>query len=136
VVSPGVKGFAFWGMVLIALSLVFQYQSKILDFAWGAKDLLSGKKIKKSAASKVGAGQNTTRLLDVRSYRVPVDKKVLKDKKIEGIFYDPQGKSYVVVNDQLVSQGESFAGMFIERINPDSVEIVEDGNRKLLRVNK
>lgn len=138
-VSPGVKGFAFWGMIVVIFSLGFQYQGKILDFAWGAKDLLSGKKPKKSTSVKASAasGQKPpTRLLDVRSYQAPVNKSALKDKKIEGIFYDPQGKSYVVVSGQLVSQGESFAGMVIEKINQDSVEVVEDGNRKTLKVSK
>jgi hypothetical protein len=136
-VSPGVRLFAFWGTVLIVFSLAIKYQGKIMDFAWDTKDALLGKKIKKSAPISGKPGLNTmSRLIDVRSYQAPVDKTAGKSKKIEGIFYDPQGKSYVVIAGQLVSEAGSFGDMFIKKINRDSVEVIEGGNEKILKVNQ
>ncbi|MCX5694563.1 MAG: hypothetical protein NT014_05535, partial [Candidatus Omnitrophica bacterium] len=78
----------------------------------------------------------TAKLIDVRSYKAPVDKVSGASRKIEGIFYDPQGKSYVIINGQLVSERQNYAGLFIKKINSDSVEVIEEGKEKLLKVNK
>ena len=42
----------------------------------------------------------------------------------------------MVINGQLVSEKESFGNMLIKKINRNSVEVVEDGNDKILQVNK
>ena len=137
VLSPRVKSFVYWGVIIIVFSLGAKYQGKIGDIFWEAKNILLGNKVKKSAQASGKINQNKTiRLIDVRSYKASADKSTDKNSKIEGIFYDPQGKSYVVINGQLISEKESFGNMVIKKINSDSVEVVQDGNEKVLTVNK
>ena len=135
--SPAVKSFAFWGIILSVLSLGIKYQGKFGDFVWNAKNVFLGSQAGKSAQSSgKTVPAKTTRLIDVRSYKAPVNGAIGNDKRIEGIFFDPQGKSYVIINGQLVSEKENFAGWFVKKINSNSVEVVEEGKEKLLKVNK
>lgn len=128
ILNSGVKSFAFWGMIIIIFSLGIKYQGKIGDIIWKARN-------KSSPVSRKANRYKTTKLIDVRSYKAPADKSQGKNRKIEGIFYDPQGKSYVMINGQLISEKESFGNMVIKRINNDSVEVVLDGKEKILKVN-
>jgi uncharacterized membrane protein YvbJ len=138
-VSSGVKNFAFWGIVVMVLLLIFKYQAKLVDAIYQVKSsIISDKnKVGKSAKTKPSSGKGNqikvTGLLGVRSFKAPVDKSEHKEKKLEGIFYDPKNKSYVVINGQLVSEGESLGNILIKTINRDSVEVVEDGDLKTLR---
>lgn len=137
IVSPGVKSFAFWGMMVIVFSLGIKYQGKIGDIIWQAKNIVLGNKVNKSAKALAKSKQDKIiKLIDVRSYQRPADKSSGKDIKIEGIFYDPQAKSYVVINGQLISEKESFGGMVIKKINTDSVEVIQGGREQILRVNQ
>ncbi len=137
IIGSRVKSFVFWGMVIIIASLGVKYQGKVGDIFWKVKNTIFNVKIDKSAQALEKANQNkSVGLIDVRSYRPPVDKASIKNNKIEGIFYDPQGQSYVVINGQLVSEKMSFGDMTITKINNDSVEVVQDGQEKVLTVNK
>jgi len=137
IIGSGVKSFAFWGMTIIVFSLGVKYQGKIGDLAWKAKDLILGNQINKSAQISGKASQGKAiRLIDVRSYKVSADKASSKDRKIEGIFYDPQGKSYVVIGGQLISEKESFGDMVIKKINRGSVEVIRGGQEQVLTVGK
>ena len=137
ILRPGVKSFAFWGLAIVVLSLGIKYQGKLGDIAWKAKNLLLGNKVNPSAQDLEKAKQNKViRLIDVRSSKVSADKSLGKEKRIEGIFYDPQGKSYVVINGQLVSEQMSFGDILIKKINRDSVEVVQDGKEQVLTVSK
>ena len=107
---------------LIIFSLGVKYQGKISDLVWR----VSGK-----TKQKISIG-----LIGVRSHEASTDKSIAKVGKIEGIFYDPKGKSYVVINDRLISEKESFGDMIIKKINRTSVEVVQDGQEKVLTVNK
>jgi hypothetical protein len=134
-VSSGVKSFMFWGMATVVLSLGIKYQGKLGDVIWKAKNILLGVKVKQSAQTSVKTNPNKiTRFTDVRSYQAPADKTPDKDIKIEGIFYDPQGQSYVVINGRLACEKESFGDMVIKKINRDSVEVFQDGRELVLRV--
>jgi hypothetical protein len=135
--SPKIKSFVFWGIMIIVLSLGIKYQVKIGDLVWKAKNILLGNKVNSSAQASGKAQPNKVLgLRDVRTYQAPADKSLGKNKKIEGIFYDPQGKSFVMINDQLISEQMNFGDMLIMKINHDSVEVVQDGKKKVLRVNK
>jgi hypothetical protein len=136
-VSPGVRNFACWGGLIIACSLGFKYQGKIGDAFWEAKNIILGSKITKSASIPAKSIQRVpTRLIDVRSYKAPADKISASGSRIEGIFYDPQGKSYAVIAGQLLSEKESFGKMVIQKINRDSVQVIDDGQEKILTVNQ
>jgi len=134
-VSSGVKSFMFWGTAIIVLSLGIKYQGKFGDVLWKAKNIISGNKVSKSAPALGKNNQNKiTRFTDVRSYQAPADKSADKNIKIEGIFYDPLGQSYVVINGKLVCGKESFKDMVIKKINRDSVEVFQDGRESVLKV--
>jgi len=125
-VGPEVKTFAFWAAVIIIGILVFRYHGKFNDLVLQAKSLF--KKDKKSQVDK------SVGLISVRSTKVSEDKFKSQDKKIEGLFYDPAGKSYVIINEQLIGEGESFGGIFIKKVNQRSVEIVQDGQSQVVTV--
>jgi hypothetical protein len=137
-ISPGVRSFGFGGLVIIVFSLGWRYQGKIGDFIWEAKNTLSGKPVKKPvlAVGKINPNR-PVRLIDVRSYKPAVDKADGKNQpKLEGIFFDPRGKSYSVIGGRLVSENQSIGNLTIKKINPDSVVVIQDGKEKTLRVNK
>lgn len=137
VISSGTKSFMFWGIVIVIFSLGIKYQAKIGDAFWEAKNLLLGNKAEKSAKASQKDNQNKIiSLIDVRSAKVPADKTYGRNKKIEGIFYDPQRKSYVVINGQLISEKESFGDILIKKINQDSVEVARGGQDQVLRVDE
>lgn len=134
-VSSGVKSFMSWGMTIIVVSLGIKYQAKIGDAIWAGKNILLGAKLNKPAQ---GAGKNDQskpiRFTDVRSYEAPAVKSPDKKMRIEGIFYDPLGQSYVVINGKLACEKESFGDTVIKRINRDSVEVFQDGRELVLKV--
>jgi hypothetical protein len=138
-VRPEIKIFAFLGITIIALSLIFKYQTNLGHVVYQVRSFIVGTKNKanKSANVKQPLGKDneikSTGLLGVRSFKAPIDKTQRKDKKVEGIFYDPKNTSYVVINGQLVSEGKSFGNMLVKKINSDSVEVVEDGIAKILK---
>lgn len=127
-VGPGIKAFAFWAALIIISSLIFKYYGKLGDLALEAKDFF-----KKDKKIKVN---QSVGLLGVKSVKVSEEKFKSEEIKIEGIFYDPKGRSYVIINNQLIPEGESFAGISIKKINKDSVEVVQDGVAKNLSVKK
>jgi hypothetical protein len=137
IIGSGVKSFVFWGMVVIILSLGMKYQGKLGDIFWEVKNTLLGNKVNKSAQALKKANQNkSVGLSAVRAYQAPAAKLSDKNKKIEGIFYDLQGKSYVVISGQLVSENESYGDRLIKKINPDSVEILQNGQEQVVGVDK
>jgi RNA polymerase subunit RPABC4/transcription elongation factor Spt4 len=137
ILAPGVKNFVFWGMIIIVFSLGVKYQGKINGMVKKAKNIFSGNKISKSAQASEKANQNkAVKLIGVRSHKEPAGKSSGKNIKIEGIFYDPQGRSYAMINGQLVWEQKSFENMVIKKINRGSVEVVQDGQDKVITVSK
>lgn len=134
-VGSGVRNFACWGGLVIICSIGFKYQSKIGDAFWEAKNILLGNKITKSAVSTKSPQKTPARLIDVRSYKAPKHQISSESRKIEGIFYDPQGRSCAVIGGKLLYEGESAGKMLIKKINQDSVEVLENGQTQWLKVN-
>lgn len=126
-VGSPVKAFIFWAALIIILCLIFQYRSRLGDLVSQAKNLFNKDK-KKEINKSVG-------LLDVGSLIMPGRKLNFKEKKIEGIFYDPKDKSYVVINGQLIPEGKNYGNILIKKINKDSVEVIEGGKAQILSVN-
>jgi len=125
-IGSGIKTFIFWATLIIIFSLIFKYHGKIGNLIQQGKSYF--KKVKKSQIDKAAE------FIDLSSVRVPVKKSKAAGEEIEGIFYDPKAKSYVIINGKLVSEGESFEGVFIKKVNNDSVEIIKDGKTKILLV--
>ena len=51
---------------------------------------------------------------------------------IEGILYDPSGKSFVSINGNVVSEGDVSGDIAVKKINPNSVEV--KGEDKIIEV--
>ena len=52
--------------------------------------------------------------------------------QLEGIVYDPAGRSVVTINGEIVSEGETYKGRLIRRINRDSIVVTYRGTDKVL----
>ncbi len=136
-ISPGVRKFVLLGVLLITASLVFKYQGKLGDLFWEAKNTLAGKKtVKNTKKPEKSIPSKPAALIDVRSAKVSPGKAAGAKDRIEGIFYDPQGKSWVVIGGQVFSENQSIGNTRILKINPDSVSVLQGGEEKTLRVNK
>jgi hypothetical protein len=136
-ISPGVRRFAFLGALVIGCSLVFKYQGELGDIFWGLKNRLTGNKTAKTVKAQ---GKNLqsrpAAFIEVRSAKVSGEQAAVKKDKVEGIFYDPQGKSWVVIGGQLVSENQSIGDITVVKITPDAVAVIQGGKEKILRVNK
>ncbi len=133
-VGSGIRTFMFWAILIIIFSLIFKYRGNVSGLIDQAKNFVGIKGNKAAQAFNKANANKSLGLVDVRSVKIPAEKSERKEKKVEGIFYDANNKSYVIINGQLVSEGESFEGMLIKKVNKDSVEIVKDGNIQTLKV--
>jgi len=138
--SARIRIFIFIFIALVISFFVFKYHAKLGDAIFKAKKSFSRKQDNK--AKKVNHPVNNdnenkiTGLSDVRAFKAPAEKLQRKDKLVEGIFYDAAKKSYCVINGQLLSEGDNFQNILIKKISKDSVEVLEDGKRKILRVER
>jgi len=123
-VGPGVRTFIFWAILIIIFSLIFKYRGNLSGLIDQVKNFAGNK----------GNENKSVGLVDIRSVKIPAEKLEQKEKRVEGIFYDANDKSYVIINGQLISEGEVFEDVFVKKINKDSVEIVKDGNIQTLKV--
>lgn len=126
-VGPGVKTFMFWAILVIIFSLIYKYHANLSGLVGQVKNFAGIKGNKANENKSVG-------LVDVRSVKIPAEKLERKEKRVEGIFYDASNKSYVIINGQLVLEGEIFEDILIKKVNKDSVEIVKNGNIQILKV--
>ncbi|MFA5270803.1 MAG: hypothetical protein WC412_00485 [Candidatus Omnitrophota bacterium] len=60
-------------------------------------------------------------------------KSVLAAFKIDGIIFNPKGKSSVIINGEILQEGERFRGALIVKIREDSVILIIDGQPHTLR---
>jgi hypothetical protein len=139
-IDPRVKSFAFWGVVLVLFSILFKY-----NFRFGAIMFDLNQVVARVKQGKPPVGKVEDRRLkrdglfewqSVRGYLSPQDQKKYKEMVIEGIFFDPSGKSLVTINGTVVAEGEYFKTVLVARIKRDSVEVVIDGETLSLSVNQ
>lgn len=52
--------------------------------------------------------------------------------RLDGIVYDSSGESFVTINSQILTEGESYKGRIIRRINKDSVAVSYRGREQLI----
>ena len=93
-------------------------------------------KLFKDKSKKKGEETKKVELINVRSFDRYNKPAVTKFLKIEGISFDPLGKSLVIINGKVVSEGGIFGNITVEKINKDSVELVIGGETKVLSVNQ
>jgi len=54
-----------------------------------------------------------------------------KDLRLEGVVLDPMA-SYVVINGEIIKEGDSFSGFRVEKIDAGHVQLTKDGEAYLL----
>jgi predicted esterase len=54
--------------------------------------------------------------------------------KVDGIIFNPQGKSSAIVNGEILQEGDRFKGVLIARIRKNSVDVIIDGEVMTLRL--
>lgn len=46
---------------------------------------------------------------------------------LEGVIIDPKGRSYAIVNGQIVQEGDKFEGFLLKKIEPNQVTFEKEG---------
>ncbi len=141
-ISPLIKKFATIGILVLVVSLTYKHMFNIKaiieDFVSSALQQTSGGKKKITVKGKVKGDNKPQKmeLTDVRFYEKKEKPGKYKDLKVEGIFFDPSGKSFITINGKILSEGESINDTVIEKIYSDSVELKVKGETKVLGVNQ
>ncbi len=138
-VNPKVKKFAFIGILLVAFSVLYKYNFNVnvivSDLKGAAVNIKGVKFLQDKFGKKKAQAIEKIELLNVEKFEA---KKETPDKKLrlEGIFFDPQGKSFATINGQVISEGESVDNAILKKIGRNSVELVIDSETKTLEVNQ
>lgn len=137
-VDPKIRNFALIGLSIVVFSVFYKYNFDIKGvISEGiqifnrikSQTFLTGKskKAKDKANLKI-------ELTNVMSIEAP--KKALKsrDLAVEGILYDPTGKSFVSIDGNVIAEGAAFGDVVVKKINRDSVELIIKGENKIIEV--
>ncbi|MCX5701855.1 MAG: hypothetical protein NTW64_02600 [Candidatus Omnitrophica bacterium] len=137
-VDPKVRGFAFIGLSIVVFSVFYKYNFDIKTVMSRANQIfpriksgtfLTGKskKAKDKASLKI-------ELTNVRSLEAPKKSSQSRDSAVEGILYDPTGKSFVSIDGNVIAEGATFKDVVVKKINRDSVELIIKGENKIIEV--
>jgi hypothetical protein len=91
---------------------------------------ISGKKTDKAK------GYEKIELINVRNFEEPKRITPYKDLVVEGICFDSAGKSFATINGRVISEGDSFENVTVKKINRDSVELMVNGEARVLGINQ
>ena len=142
-VSHSIKKFAIIGILILIVSLTYKHilniKSIIEDFVSSAIQDASGSKKKVNTKGKAKVKSNKPQKIELRDMRFYEKKEKpgkYRDLRVEGIFFDSTGKSFVTINGKVLSEGESISDVGIEKIYSDSVELRVKGETKILGVSQ
>jgi len=138
--DPRVKNFAFTGLAIVMFSVFYKYNfninlvgyeiSRIFDkIKTGQFTIWQADKKKDGKTQEIG-------LIDIKYFKLPKRSTADKDLAVEGIFFDPDTKSFAIINGEVVSEGKNLGNITVKKINKDSVEIIVDGETKILEANQ
>jgi len=54
--------------------------------------------------------------------------------KVGGIIFNPKGKSSVIINGEILQEGERFQGLMIVKVHEDGVVVLIDGDTRILKL--
>ena len=139
--DPRVKLFAAVGVAILIFSILYKYNFNVSLVAAKINHLIRLKTTKTSghetkSASKEEKKEVRLEWSDVEDFQSSKDASQYKGLVVEGIFFDPAAKSFVTVNGQVVSEGESVQGVTVNKIGKNNVELLVDGERKILSVDQ
>lgn len=92
--------------------------------------------IKRKSSRAAAKTTVSARLSNKSSLKKPTENIYEKFFKVEGILFDPNGKSFATINGEVVSEGDSIKKIKIIKINNDSIEIMVDGKNQILSVDQ
>lgn len=139
-VSPGVKKFALAGLAILIFSIFYKYNFNINTITSKANQLFNriktGEFTKGKDNKKADKEVKKVELVNVRSFDRYKKPAANKDLKVEGIFFDANAKSFIIINGKLICEGESFKNITVKKIYKDSVELIVAGKTETLKVNQ
>jgi hypothetical protein len=143
-IDPKIKKFAFIALIVVIFSIFYKYSFNLspvvadvkLTFA-KLKNIKIGKFIMgKPQKKKDKTGEKVQQWVDMSSFEGVKKAFRSKDLVVEGIFFDPNGKSFVTINGKVLSEGENFENILVKKINIDSAEVIVNGKIKIIEVKK
>jgi hypothetical protein len=136
-VDPKIKKFAFIGMAILIFSVLYKYNFDVTlataDIRLFFTRLTTGKIFSGKADKKKGKKVEKIEWVNVRSFESPKKKTNAKDLVVEGIFFDVKSGNYVVINGEVIAEGETSGNITVKKINRDSVEVVVGGVIRVLQ---
>lgn len=134
-VGRGVKKFAIIGFVIIVFSIFYKYNFDISTIVFDLTTIIEKVLPIQSSKKAKEEEQKNMVFIDAGSFR---KKKSSNDRNllVEGIFYDPSNKNFVVINGKVISEGESLSCVTVKKIEENSVELLVSGETKVVRANQ
>jgi hypothetical protein len=133
-----VKKFAFIGLAIVIFSILYEYNFNLGAVIAQARFCLNVIKLGKFIPGELGQKKDKMKekieLLDVRSFQGAGGVTRYAGLKVEGIAYDPDGRSFVTINGTVLSEGESIKQVTVKKINRDTVEVIVDGESKIFAI--
>jgi hypothetical protein len=131
-VSPVVKKFVFISLAIVLFSILYKYNFNINIIMSEINQTfarITGKPYKKK-----GKTIEKIEWVNIRSFKDSKKPIRYRDLTVEGILFDPNGKSFVTVNGEVIPEGESLGNITVKKISKDSVELIVDGETKIIEV--
>ncbi|MBU1124965.1 MAG: hypothetical protein KKC84_02985 [Candidatus Omnitrophica bacterium] len=128
-----VKRFVLIGVGITFFSVLYKYNFDPRGIIYEARQWIAiivpaAKKIPFLGAKEKKEEEDTMRFTDMRSFEKSEDTNKYKGVVlIEGIFFDPGGKSFVTANGMVLAEGEVIQGVTIRNIFPESVALEFEG---------
>lgn len=140
-IHPGVRKFAVIGLLIVLFSIFYRHNFSINGIIYEAKLIFDKIKGSKSIAAnmftvKKGNEMRELKLTDVSSYDSSEKSGRYNNLVIKGIYFDPSGKSLTNINGKFVAEGESYEGVQVKKINRDYIEVLVNGEIKVLSVSQ
>lgn len=139
-IDSRVKRFTFIGLGIVAFSLFYKYNFNLniitQEITQAIKKLKTTKFGIPAFKKKAAQTEGKTEWVDIWSFEGTPNTPRSKRLVVEGICFDPHGRSFVTVSGKVLSEGENFKGVTIKKINADSVELIIEGEIKVLKLNQ
>lgn len=139
-IDSRVKKFAYAGLIITGASLFYKHNFNVANvvsdlsrpFAKLKKFQPAGDKSKNKKGQKAGKLE----LIEIKSFEGNKKSLNKKDLKIEGIFFDPSGKSFIAIGGKIISEGQGMDNIIVKKINKDSAELIVESEIKILKLSE
>jgi len=136
-ISPAVKIFALLGIAVVIFSVLFKYDFKPAKIIARTEELVKQTVVYSEYVNMESEGKefvtNRTQLISDEAMKKAAER---KDLVLAGVFFVPNKKSYIIINQEVVEEGQTFNGILVEKVYRDKVELVIKGKRLTLKVNE